>query len=61
MTFDRTCHLSWMNDATAQCRVPGWSMTFRSRCTVLGQSSRNEASGFASPLSDAVSAGDPVP
>src|SRR4051812_43619326 len=36
-------------------------MTFRSRCTVLGQSSRKDASGLAKPLSEADSAGEPVP
>src|SRR5213593_440626 len=36
-------------------------MTFRSRATPFGQSSRNEANEFARPVSEAVSAGDPVP
>ena len=36
-------------------------MTFRSRCTVFGQSSRNDANELARPLSVAVSAGEPVP
>src|SRR5437899_1251116 len=36
-------------------------MTLRSRCTVIGQSRRNEANGFARPVSEPVSAGDPVP
>src|SRR5919198_174331 len=36
-------------------------MTFRSRCTVFGQSSRNDANEFARPLVEATSAGEPVP
>src|SRR5262245_7515513 len=57
----RTCHLSWMNVAIAQCLVPGRSMTLRSRRTVFGQSSRNDASELARPVVDADSAGEPVP
>ena len=33
------------------CFVPGSSMTFRSRCTTFGQSSRNDAIALATPLS----------
>src|SRR6476659_7957766 len=50
-----------MNDAIAQCLVPGWSTTFRSRCTLFGQSRRKDANEFASPLNEACSVGDPVP
>ena len=57
----RICHLSWMKVAIAQCFVPGSSITFRSRATPFGQSSRNAPSEFAMPVSDAASAGDPVP
>ena len=60
MTLERACHLSCTNKAVAQCFVPGWSMTFRSRCTPFGQSRRNEAKEFATP-SDALSLGTPVP
>src|SRR5215469_1643644 len=60
--FERICHLSWMNVARFQWRVPGASMTLRSRCTVLGQSSRNAANAFAwPPLIDAVSPTVAVP
>src|SRR4051794_20604088 len=62
VTFERASHLSWMKAAVAQCLVPGLSMTFRSRCTVLGQSSRNEAKVLAMfEVVVAVSAGEPVP
>ncbi len=61
MTFERTCHLSWMNAAMFQWRVPGASMTFRSRETAFGQSSRNDANELAMPDCDAVSDGLPVP
>ena len=37
----RICHLSWMKVAIDQCFVPGSSITFRSRATPFGQSSRN--------------------
>src|SRR5215831_8922883 len=50
-----------MNVAMFQWRVPGASMTLRSRWTTRGQSRRNEASEFASPVVDAGSAGLPVP
>src|SRR3954470_20945679 len=50
-----------MNDAIAQWRVPGSSMTLRSRWTVFGQSRRNDANELARPLRDACSAGEPVP
>ena len=56
-----TCHLSWTKRNVAQCFVPGSSMTFRSRLTPFGQSSRNEAIEFATPVSVADSAGFPVP
>src|SRR5438128_2101888 len=36
-------------------------MTFRSRATPFGQSSRKAANEFARPVRDAVSAGEPVP
>ena len=49
-----------MKPAIAQCLVPGSSMTFRSRATPLGQSSRNEAKEFAS-RQRCASRGDPVP
>src|SRR5689334_23001681 len=44
-----------------QWRVPGASMTFRSRDTELGQSSRNDANELAMPDCDAVSDKLPVP
>src|SRR5215470_10089418 len=51
-----------MNVDRFQWRVPGASMTFRSRCTVLGQSSRNDANAFAwPPLIAAVSPTVAVP
>ena len=59
--FERACHLSWMNRNVAQCLVPGSSKTFRSRVTLFGQSSRNDANGLARPLSVADSLGRPVP
>src|SRR5438128_1726221 len=61
VTLLRACHLSWANAAVAQCLVPGLSMTFRSRVTPFGQSSRNEAIELATPLSVALSLGRPVP
>src|SRR4030095_14208704 len=56
------CHLSWMNPATAQCLVPGRSITFRSRATPFGQSRRNDAKELARFCCvEAASAGEPVP
>ena len=57
----RACHLSCMKRNVAQCCVPGSSMTFRSRVTPFGQSSRNDANELATPVSDDASVGRPVP
>ena len=57
--FGRTCHLSWMNDAIAQCLVPGSSMTFRSRWTVFGQSRRNDGKRIGQPAQRCLFRGRP--
>ena len=49
--FGRACHLSCAKRDTAECCVPGSSMTLRSRCTASGQSSRNEAMELATLVS----------
>ena len=54
VSFGVTAHLSWMNVKNAQKRTPG-SVTFRSRRTRDGASSRNDAKRFANPPFEAVS------
>ncbi len=57
MSFGVTCHLSWTKANTAQCLVPGRSMTLMSRWTSDGASRRNDAKELAMPLVAAVSVG----
>ena len=57
MSFGVTCHLSWANAKTAQCLVPGRSMTLTSRWIWDGASRRNAAKALAMPFWAALSVG----
>ena len=57
VSFGVTCHLSCANAKTAQCLVPGRSMTLTSRWIPDAASRRKAAKALAIPLVAAVSEG----